>query len=130
MITVPIRFGISILFLSLLLISRCDMNWLTGTNLKGIEVTASDNSITITNNYFTTIHFFLVEQETAGRISWAAGCDGNPEHQIQPLKEKYILYDDIYGYEQDCVVICYWWVCTGDNGTVANHVNAVVVKTQ
>lgn len=98
------------LFLIPLILLACNKSG-TEVALDEVAVEVRDDSIRVTNNNSSTIHFLIVESEIALLIDWAPTCDAEAQNQIAPGKSSQILYENIFGFHQDCKIMFYWWTC-------------------
>ena len=118
--------------MSLLIAFNCDKNS-TGYSVNGLRFVDLNNSIEITNNNPSTIHFLIVERKTTAIIDWSPGCNLDDPNQIKASHTKSILYEDITGYEKDCEIVIYWWFCIkkiGEDQLTPDNFQSTVIKTK
>ncbi len=121
----------SVLFLIPLVLLACNKN---GTNVTYDDLTIEvlDDSIRVTNNTSLTIHYLAVERGTAAVIDWAPSCDTQDSNQIVPGHSTQILYENIFGFHEDCEILFYWWTCYNSRspGLSPGPLHVEIIKIQ
>jgi hypothetical protein len=96
----------------------------------GLTIVAKQCALSVTNNTADTVHYYVVERQTASLINWAAGC--GTINAVGRNRTREIPYSTVSGYYKGCELLVYWWHCyQATNGELQpGPIRAIIVKTR